>query len=213
MFAFHMYWESSPVSPDELNALFMWLWHSVTLFSFFIQISFAGSPCKSGTHLSVIYAQAAILIKHAWRLCFLSANPKRYKNSQWMTGKEHRLQSDWACGGHWDLSFSSWWQDKKKSHNSLDLKRIPSILPKWFLSLKDWPDTMYQSSISCCSTSLMDTDNCLLSLKYFHAESNKCNREGEAELTVCHKRQVISFQGFCLCGLPQEGSVCTKRCI
>lgn len=98
MFAFHMHWESSPVSPDELNALFMWLWHSVTLFSFFIQISFAGSPFKSGTHLSVIYAQAAILIKHAWRLCFLCTNPKWYKNSQWMTGKEHRLQSDWACG-------------------------------------------------------------------------------------------------------------------
>lgn len=112
-----MHWESSPVSPDELNALFMWLWHSVALFSFFIQISFAGSPCKSGTHLSVIYAQAAILIKHAWRLCFLCTNPKRNKNSQWMTGIEHRLQSDWACGGHCDLSFSLWWQDKKKSHN------------------------------------------------------------------------------------------------
>lgn len=148
MFAFHMHWESSPVSPDELNALFMWLWHSVTLFSFFIQISFAGRPCKSGTHLSVIYAQAAILIKHAWRLCFLCTNPKRYKNSSEWQGKNIGYNQTGPVVD--TVIFLFLHDDRTKRRVTIDRKRIPSIQPKWFLSLKDWPDTMYQSSIRRC---------------------------------------------------------------
>jgi len=94
--------------------------------------------------------------------------------------------------------------DRTKRRVTMDCRRIPSILPKWFLSSKDWPDTMYPCSIrSYCSTSLMHTDNCL----ELHAEIMQ--QTGEAERFMQWKRNNI-LSRFLLVWAPSRGQCLYK---